>query len=242
LYKFTEHDNIAHYDWRLRAVTTAAAPFVSPNGVLFEAGTPIVAICPVEYNPKMQLRYNFPSVSALLLDYSHKLWSEGSNTLELFTEGHGTASSPKLPKSDGPLLDLLERRMAAVVFAYTAIEAFSNEALTFAYTHKKWVYSRINPGDGDALYTLDDIQRFMSLDDKLCGPLPEFFGVKSLKKNDALWQTFKHMTRIRHFIAHPKLEVQKSPKERTLWKLLVDTTFRDFAELVSICGGIPGAA
>jgi hypothetical protein len=118
--------------------------------------------------------------------------------------------------------------MAAAVFAYTALEAFANEALAFAYTHKKWVYSVTNPKDGQP-FSLEAIERHMALDDKLCGALPEFFSVKSLRKVNGLWQRYSHLKRVRHFIVHPKLTVQKSPKERSLWKMLADSTFRDFA-------------
>jgi hypothetical protein len=58
--------------------------------------------------------------------------------------------------------------------------------------------------------------RYTPLEDKLCGALPEFFNVKSLKLVNGLWQRFCQLRSIRHFAVHPKLEVQQNPKERTL--------------------------
>jgi hypothetical protein len=115
---FSEHPNIADYDWRLTAVTTLAEP-----AGIHPAGTPIVAICEIEFDSKTLLRYSMPNVSALLLEYSHRAWQQSSDARSLFSvdglNGH------KEPADYSGLALLLERRMAAAVFAYTAIEAFA---------------------------------------------------------------------------------------------------------------------
>lgn len=228
---FTEHENVAHYDWRLQFVSTVAQSSYGPEGtVVLAAGTPLVAVCPVEHDSKTHLRFNAPSVSALLLDHSHRLWLDSKNMLELFTEGEGTSERPRTVPEDGPLFELLERRMAAVVFAYTSIEAFANEVIEEAYVKQAYTYSVLHPKTG-VVYVLEEIQRYMSLDEKLTGVLPEICNVKTIR-GGALWQRYRALTKTRHFIIHPKLAdtIQKAPDDEVLWKRLSDSKYRDYAK------------
>lgn len=225
-FKFSEDPGVAHYDWRLAAVTTVAQPLIRPGMPTIQAGTPLVAICPIEYDARINLVYNMPSVCALLLDYSQRMWTESQDILRVFDSDDG--GGRRKPTDDGALMPILERRMAAVVFAYTALEAFANEVIEGAYTQQGYIYKI--PAK-EAGYGLDEIERHTSLEEKLCSILPEIANVKT-PKGSIHWQRFGHLRRIRHFIIHPKLpdKIQVSPRAKVLWKLLVDATFRNFAE------------
>ncbi len=226
-YTFSEADNIANYDWRLGAVTTTIADSIHSNGLRLSAGSVVLAVCPVQYDMKTMLLYNMPNVCALLLDFAHRLFLESSDILSQFTEisvdGFRTA------KNDGSLIEALERRMASAVFAFTAIEAFANEMIEEAYTKKNYSYSDPNPDTGKP-YTLDEIERWMPLETKLCGVLPEIAAVKR-PKGTVLWQYFAQIRKIRHYVIHPKLpdRIQHAPDAEVLWKMLTDSKFRDFA-------------
>lgn len=231
-FTFSEHPNAAKYDWRLQAVTTIAQPFRAPSGHVFNVGDVAVVSCPVEYDSRTYIHYNMPSVCGMLLDYSHRLWSESQDILSLFTQGKGTALEPKMltdRNEDGPNIELLERRMGSVVFAYTALEAFANEVMEEAYGKHGYVYSQ--PKKDGSQYSISDIERYLSLAEKLNGVLPEICGVKPVKQNSVLWPRFRHLETIRHFVVHPKLpdRIQSNPKAPVLWKKLSDDTFRDFS-------------
>lgn len=223
---FSEPSNVNHYDWRLAVVTTLAEAWRSPSGKMHEAGTPGVAVCDVAYDDKRAIRFNMPSVCALLLDYAHRLWEDSADVLgELHLEEHAPLPTPT---DDAKFMHLLERRMAIVVFSYTAIEAFANEMIEEAYKNG-YVYSSKNPKT-DAPYTLEEIERYMELETKLCGVLTEIAKVKT-PKGTAPWQRFGQMRKIRHFIIHPKQadKIQVAPESKVLWKMLTDSQFRDFA-------------
>ena len=226
-YKFTEHPNVANYDWRLAVATTLAEPVLGAAGVLHEAGAPFVAFCPIKYDSKTSIQFNMPSVCGLLLDYANRLWVECNDAQALFTES--LPNGAFTVKNDADLMFFLEKRMAIVVFAYTAIEAFTNEIIEEAYTKASYTYSEPNPKTGTA-YTLEEIERYMDLETKLCGVLPEITKIKN-PKGTAVWQTFGQMRKIRHFIIHPKLadKIQSSPDAQVLWKMLTDSAFRNFA-------------
>jgi len=166
----------------------------------------------------------------MLLDEAHRLWAESSDILALFAnDGDGTAASPRTNEDDASLISLLQRRLGAVVFAYTAIEAFCNEVIGEAYSKKAYVYEQPSPKHNGP-YTLEEIERYLSLSDKLNGVLPEVCGVKALRKSKH-WASFRQLQTIRHFIIHPKLaeRIQASPRERALWKMLSDASFHDYA-------------
>jgi hypothetical protein len=226
-FAFSEDPIIAHYDWRLAAVTTISADTTLPGGRMWKAGSPVVAVCPINFNRKIRIRYNMPSVCGLLLDFSHQLYIESADVISLFR-----SKSPDgllIVDDDSPLLYALERRMAAVVFAFTAVEAFANEMIEEAYTKKSFVYSDPNPQTGSS-FTLEEIERHMPLETKLCGVLPEISSVRS-PRGTLMWQRYAHMRKIRHFVIHPKLpdRVQHSPEADVLWKMLAEAEFRDFA-------------
>ncbi len=208
-------------------MTTLAADAAMQGGGTLKAGAPVVVVCPVEYDRRTVLCYNMPSVCALLLDYSHHLFAESGDMLPLFTAA--TPDGDKTVEDDSPLMDILERRMASAVFAYTAVEAFANEMIEEAFMKKSFAYSDTNPNTGNP-YTLEEIERRMPLEVKLCGVLPEIAGVKS-PRGTLLWQRYAHMKTIRQFVIHPKLpdRVQHAPEAEVLWKKLTEAEFRDFA-------------
>jgi len=226
-YIFTEHENVAHYDWRLNAATTIAEDVRGPDGHLYKAGTSVVAVCPTKYDLKTSLRFNMPNVCALLLDHANRLWGECSDGKALFSRA--LPNGELTVEDDANLMPFLEKRMAIVVFSYTAIEAFSNEIIEEAYTKSGYTYSKLNPKSSNP-YTLEEIERYVDIESKLCGVLPEITKAKN-PKGTVIWQNFGHLRKIRHFIIHPKLadKIQVSPEAKALWKMLTDSTFRNFA-------------
>jgi len=110
----------------------------------------------------------------------------------------------------------------------SSLEAFANEVVDQAY-RLGYVYPDPNPRTGQP-FTIEEIERTMPIETKLCGALPTITKTRS-PKGTALWQRFGHLRKIRHIIVHPKPAqlVQTSPDVNRAWKLLTDASFRNFA-------------
>lgn len=115
-------------------------------------------------------------------------------------EKHPSSNTMVVPDSEeSGLFDCLEDSIACIVFAYTAIEAFANESIP-----DEFEYRRENPGGKfTELYGKDQIERNVSLDDKLDKVLPLIFDVPS-PKGTKQWEDYVRLTRIRNRLIHLK--------------------------------------
>jgi hypothetical protein len=127
---FSEAANIASEDWRLQAVTTLSEPAVL-NGKAFESGARVKAVALVEYDDKTTLQYGLPSTPALMLDFAREMYAQCSDMLPAFAgqDKNGIHQA----HDDAAIISLLEKRMAVVIFSFTALEAFCNEVIARAY-------------------------------------------------------------------------------------------------------------
>ena len=78
--------------------------------------------------------------------------------------------------------------------------------------------------------SLEQIERYVSLDEKLNTVLPQIIGVSS-PKGKAEWANYRRLKKIRDRIIHNKRvdRVPSKGKDETLWRFLCDSDFRDFA-------------
>lgn len=229
--QFSEHPNVAEYDWRLWAATTVSEtqqPMRLANGAIVNPGDVVVATCIAQHDHQRTLQFKLPSAAAFMLDMAHDLWPKCLGLLELFSDQMPDGS--KVAPDDERLFRILEARMAHVVFSYTAIESFTNEML-FSLTHHGFRYSIPNRKTGQP-YTLNELDH-LSLATRLSAVMPEATGKRSPKKDNALWQSFSQLKRIRHFVIHSKVPdlIQPTPAADLLWKMLVDKQFRNFANV-----------
>lgn len=172
-----EPDNIANEDWRLQFITTLAEPV--DLKFHHEAGSPLMISTHVRYQKRI-LSFGLPSVPALFLDFSYNLWKEAQEMFDggIFRESKIGDQDHLWPSNQGQLFDILEKKMGAIVFAFSALEAFANEYIPEDYIFEK------NRDDGRCLegYNKDQIERFLSLDIKMNEVLPMILNAKALKK------------------------------------------------------------
>lgn len=136
----SEPNNIINEDWRLQAITTLAEDFSFPNGPIHKKGAVVVLTAQTKFNKK-NISFGLPNVTAMFLNFSNKLWQESDEYFK--NESNFIEPASKfMPvnflnvSSNQLLFDALEKRMGAIVFAYSAIESFANQVIPEGYIFK----------------------------------------------------------------------------------------------------------
>jgi len=171
----------------------------------------LVSVVPLSKNKVVTIA--LPNATALFLNMSARAWKEA----KLLRENSGIDRSRKSQqtfRTYGDAFDYLERVMEAVVTAFSGLEAFVNESIPddFRYeTHRK---SKI------VLEVMNktDIERYLSLDEKLASVLPKAVNTKS-PKGSRCWSGFRELKKTRDRIIHMKAQDRRSsgPERPTLW-------------------------
>ena len=204
--------HIASMDWRIHKLDWIHADNVrldSSGSPL--VGTPIVKGAFVDYG-KQQIRTTIPNATALFLGLSQQYHVEARHWVEksvVAKDGVG-----HLPERE--IFLFFERIMASVVFACTSLEAFVNEEIpdTYVYILQEKKFTRH--------YTKAQIERHLSLDDKLGDVLPAAIHVSS-PKGTSLWKTYSELRHLRDRIIHMKTKDREfNGKDKgSIWNALL---------------------
>lgn len=226
-----EEKSILDRDYRIQAITTLAKDFTSPwTGIVHKKGTSVELVGFVKYDEKHVLDFPIPNMAALFLDQSYVSWEESQEFLKkerfLETPSKNLPKGTIYPKEDFLFFDVIQKRMIAIIFAYTALEAFANESIPDEYTFER------EREDKKCLekYAKDQIE-FLSLDIKLGEILPVIFNTKTIKGTQ-IWNKYKFLKKLRDRIVHLKSKDRKSnkdPNEDTIWKELLDRSYANAA-------------
>ena len=113
--------------------------------------------------------------------------------------------------------------MASVVFSFTAVESFANQAISRAYASGFRYEQQTRGNSSPTSLELGTVERELALDEKLSRVLPLIFNVPT-PKGTITWQSFKNLKKIRDRIVHPKTRdtEQSGPDADTLWKILLE--------------------
>jgi hypothetical protein len=179
-------------------------------------GTGLASVASTERLGRKVVNFGLPSGPALFLHLAHAAFEQVRDIepRSLFDEH----PQGVWPDSQGPLFDFLESTVAHVVFAFTAIEAFANEAVP-----KGFVYSRVVKGVTEHLRK-SDVERRVNLDEKLGRVLPAALSVAS-PKGERVWQHYVSLKKIRHRLIHLKAvdRAASGPEDETVWGTLLKT-------------------
>ena len=107
-------------------------------------------------------------------------------------KGVATENSPHL-------FDYFECCMVAVAFSFQALEVFCNDIIA---RNVKGTY-KLQRRNGMADFSVDDLQRYPSTEEKLATILPDILNIDS-PKSETVWQHFKELKRIRDTTIHLK--------------------------------------
>lgn len=204
-------------DWRMHNFTHLAKDWISPwTGQFVPKGSQVTISSIVKLAGKKHLTIAIPNATALCLNASMRSWVEA-------TEIRNSSGIDKTLKSEvtfpshASSYDYIERVMESVVMAFMALEAFANEAIPDDYDY------HVNKRSAVIIEVMgkNDIERYLSLDEKLSRVLPQALGIKS-PKGSRCWNGFSNLNRIRDRIIHMKKADRKSsgPEVSTLWGAL----------------------
>ena len=131
----------------------------------------------------------------------------------------------KVPTNHSSLFDYFELFLSHVVFSFTAIEAFANEAIPDSYVHEKL------EKDGTKTMNKQEIERATNLDEKLHLVLPKALGISSPKRTK-LWQNYRKLKKMRDRIIHLK-KVDRSPsgtENESVWGMMLRSHGEPFCD------------
>ncbi|HET7233844.1 MAG TPA: hypothetical protein VFJ16_27785 [Longimicrobium sp.] len=216
-----EHPNIAGRDHRLQAITTLAAPYHSPSGVVHPLGTPVQIQGYVRVRSHL-ISTQFPSAPALYLSFARKTGAEGKRlaeqTLGLPRPADVGRTLHLNDETEERFFDALENLLSCVIFSYSALESFANEALPDDVEHL--VLNRRT--QVSEKYGKSEIERWLGLDTKLHEVLPSIFKVAS-PKGTALWRDYRALSSLRDRCIHLKSHDWRTPPKPAdnLWSDLL---------------------
>jgi hypothetical protein len=130
------------------------------------------------------------------------------------------------PDDHTSLFDFFEAFVAEVIFAFSAIEAFANESIPPGFS-----YTTLNNKKESVTLTKDEIERNISLDEKLKKVLPQAHSVSS-PAGAKPWQRFKELKKVRDRLIHLKSVDRRAsgPEDQTIWGLMLMERRQNFAQ------------
>jgi hypothetical protein len=130
------------------------------------------------------------------------------------------------PENHEILFDYLQEFSAEVIFSFSALEAFANENVPATF-----VYQTVNTKREAVSLSASDIERFVSLDEKLKKVIPLAHGLKGIAGTKP-WQDYKRLKEIRDRLVHLKSVDRKAsgPEDQTIWGLMVSCSDVDFVD------------
>jgi len=185
---------ISGVDWRYRVVTTMSEDAKLPSGRMVRKGDPVSVTTFIKHGSEV-LAIGDPSAPALFLSQSHKAYEQALQ-IHPFV---GTLPGGGERAVSAKVYDYLECMMTAVLFAFSALEAFANEQIPEDFTHETH-----KPSSKILVaYKKQSIERYVSLDEKLATVLPKAASKPSPKRLP-IWSDYVLLRRLRDRFVHLK--------------------------------------
>lgn len=202
------------FDWRLQAVTDVVA--VGESSARFPKGSKatIVSVNRLQMPDGRTLVFPIPNATALLLNSSQRAYKSAQN---LLAKAQQRPPGHALFLDYTEAIDVIEHLSLAVFSSYTSVECFANEWIS------EWLNYQKSSRSG-ALKTInsEDMERHLSLREKLDQVLPPVFDVKS-PKGRQVWEEFSKLEEARNRVVHMKRADRESAEGNadTVWQKLI---------------------
>ena len=188
---------IEDIDWRHRVATFISEDSRNSEGkVIYKKGAPVTLSTFAKYDDR-EIGFGDPSAPALFLNQSYKSLSEALD-LHLFLSDW----PPSDEEPTSRIFDYLELVTASIVFAYSALESFANEEVP-----AEFIFEREEELESGLVvvrqFAKDEIERSLSLSEKLASVLPKALDMPS-PKGEKPWQGFVYLQRFRNRLIHLK--------------------------------------
>lgn len=188
-------------------------------------GTGLAAIATTERVGRANVSFGLPSAPALFLHLAHEAFAAYRDTdVHGFFDSHPQGM---WPDDQTPLFDFFEQFFSHVVFALTSLESFANEMIPQGYS-----YTIIEGKTGQTVtYDRDEIERYVSLNEKLSKLLPSALGVSS-PKGLHVWRDFVDLKRSRDRMVHLKSvdRTPTGPEVETIWGYTLRNAKKPFCD------------
>ena len=156
----------------------------------------------VKLNKNKSISYFVPNNISLLLSNSKKaLQCAEEMYKDTISQSYDESelTSEKLWENCTLISDYIELVQTAIVFGYTALEAFANISIPSDFVYHKDNNSKQGIQES---YNKEGIERWLSLTDKFKSLLPDIYGCKQLPQR--LFTKFKNLEKLRNSIIHQK--------------------------------------
>lgn len=225
-----QKEPIEEIDWRHRVATFIKEDSLSPGGkVIYKKGTPVTVSTFAKYN-NIEVGFGDPSAPALFLNQAYKAFETANEINPFLTNTPALVNSISTAK----IFDYLEAICASIIFAHTALEAFTNEEIPdeFVYEIEETTESGIVVV---RQYNKEQIERKFSLSEKLASVLPKVMNIQS-PKGKKLWGGFVHLKKLRDRIIHMKSKDRTHSKHgnmypESIWSDLLDPKQRHYPSI-----------
>ncbi|MFP6844708.1 MAG: hypothetical protein VB958_05770 [Thalassolituus sp.] len=200
-------------DWRMEDVHFVSEDTRLSTGQIALKGSQVTRLSIAKVNRKKSIRILLPNSTALFLSASRRAWIEAQEIRK------GSRIDRSIKKevtftTTQDSFDYLERVMESVIMAHSAIESFANENIPVDFVYHK---HRRSDSVLEAMSS-KDIERHLSLSEKLSLVLPECLSVDS-PKGSKCWQGFVELKSVRDSLIHMKKDDRRSsgPEIPTVW-------------------------
>ena len=221
-------ENLDKVDFRYQAVTTLAEDFKSPyTGIVHKQGTIVCYSAITQYSKKTTITFPIPNVSAMYLDLSSKYFKDSHKELLKIENLENRIGESVKIKDIPAFFDLLEKRIASIILAYTALEVFANQTIPDNYIY----YKERQDNKCKEIYSKEQIEHWIPLDEKLSDVLPKVLTIESPKnkKSSNIWDKYKKLKKSRNRFIHLKSKDVKSSDidKDPIWNILTAKNLED---------------
>ncbi|MBK7667959.1 MAG: hypothetical protein IPJ32_11845 [Sphingobacteriaceae bacterium] len=119
------------------------------------------------------------------------------------------------------LYDFFEEIQACIIFAYVAVEAFTNAAIP-----ENFKYTKTNEKGIEETWNKENIERWMQTSEKLSKILPDILKSTDIKA-ETFWPKFKELERVRNEIIHQKTVNKGTELNQDLYEDMLKTSIFD---------------
>lgn len=221
---------MVYRDYRYQAINGLPENWIGPyTGTIKEQNNAVIAAGVTQYGAERVLTFPLPNVTAICLDQAYSTWIgsqhflKGESLLEI-PNTHTSGKTLTLTK-DSTFFDLIQMKMTAIVFAYTALESFANESIP-----DKFVFRR-KRDDKKCIEEYTKVQtEVLSLDMKLHEVLPIIFNLRS-PKGSSIWNRYIFLKNLRNRIIHMKSKDRQSAifGEENIWNDMLNQSCPNLA-------------
>ena len=214
----TNEPKTSDFDWRFQASISGLGNELTYNGTILNDEARLTVVVPVRIARKRTLTLPIPNATALCLDRSNAAFSQSA----ILRENAHIDTSIK-PDVTFPLgadaMEYFALRLESVVLAVIAIEAFVNESVPDGFTY----VSQQGRTSTTVTRAKTDIERFVSLDEKLATVLPAALAPCPTPKGRSPWAPYLRLRKLRDRLVHLKTEDRAAlwPELASVWSDLV---------------------